>query len=81
MTKEEIKEIPKLQIEVTPIIEDAFHFLYGVEKSKEEITDAQANCGKRLEKYTREERLEAVHYAYQMIDNLEKYGIACAEWA
>lgn len=81
MTKEEAKQVADLQIKVTPAIEDAFHFLYGVENEEEDITDAQANAGKRLEKYSREERMDAVHYAYQMIENIEKYGVACAEWA
>lgn len=80
MTKEEAKHVADLQIKVTPAIEDAFHFLYGVEKSEEDITDAQVNCGKRLEKYSREERLNAVENAYKMIENIDKYGVACAEW-
>lgn len=81
MTKQEALLIPDLQIEVTPAIEDAFYFLQGVEKREDDMTDAQVNAGKRLEKYTRDERMEAIHYAYQMLDNIDKYGIACAQWA
>lgn len=81
MTKEEIAQIPDLQIEVTPAVEDAFHFLYGVEKHDGDVTDAQSRCGERLTKdYTREEANEAMKKAYKMLDNLDKYGIACAEW-
>ena len=80
MTKEEIAQIPDLQIEVTPAIEDAFYFLQGAERRDGDISDAQVNAGKRLEKYPRNERMEAVHYAYKMLDNLDKYGIACAAW-
>ena len=80
MTHEEIKKIPELQINVTPAIEDAFYFLQGVEKREDGITEAQANAGKRLEKYSREERMEAVQCAYKMLDNIEKYGIPCAAW-
>lgn len=80
MTSDEIKRIPDLQINVTPAIEDAFYFLQGVEKSEDCITEAQANAGKRLEKYSREERMEAVQCAYKMIDNIDKYGIPCAAW-
>ena len=81
MTKEEIAQIPDLQITVTPAIEDAFHFLYGLEKKEEDITEAQLRCGQRLQKeYTKEERLEAIHYAYMMLDNIDKYGIPCASW-
>lgn len=80
MTFEEIRNIPELQIDVTPAIEDAFHFLYGVEKSSEDMTDAQSRCGQHLLQYTKEERLEAITYAYKMIDNIGKYGVACAAW-
>lgn len=80
MTKQEALLIPDLQIEVTPAVEDAFYFLQGLEKMEDDITDAQVNAGKRLEKYPRDERMEAVHYAYKMLDNLDKYGIACAAW-
>lgn len=80
MTLDEIKRIPELQINVTPAIEDAFYFLQGVEKREDGITEAQANAGKRLEKYSREERMEAVQCAYKMLDNIDKYGIPCAAW-
>ena len=81
MTKEEIAQIPDLQINVTPAVEDAFYFLQGLEKREDDITDAQVNAGKRLEKYPRDERMEAVHYAYKMLDNIDKYGIPCAAWS
>ena len=42
---------------------------------------ASQNAGDRLLKVSREERMEAIHYGYQMIDNIKKYGVACAEWA
>lgn len=81
MTFDEIKQIPDLQIEVTPAVEDAFHFLYGLEKNGEDITDAQVRCGQRMEhEYSHEESMEAMKKAYKMLDNLDKYGIACAEW-
>ena len=81
MTFEDIKQIPDLQIEVTPAVEDAFHFLYGVEKNGENITDAQVHCGQRLEKdYTKEESKQAMKIAYKMLDNTDKYGIPCAAW-
>lgn len=81
MTFEEIKQIPDLQIEVTPAVEDAFHFLYGLESSVDDITDAQARCGEHLREYEKEEQQMAVHTAFKMIDNIKKYGVACAEWA
>lgn len=81
MTFDEIKNIPDLQIEVTPAVEDAFHFLYGMEKRDGDLTDAQSNCGERITKeYSKEEAKEAIRKAYQMIDNIDKYGVACAAW-
>ena len=96
MTPEEIKKIPELQIEVTPAIEDAFYFLQSLEKDLPDPSDEESpedyeqrlkttadpalHAGARLEKLPYDERMEAVRIAYRMIDNLEKYGIPCAEW-
>ena len=81
MTFEEIRQIPDLQVNVTPAVEDAFHFLYGLEKSEDNMTDAQRRCGQHLEAYSENERLNAIHEAYRMLDNIAKYGIPCAAWA
>ena len=81
MTFDEIKQIPDLQIDVTPAVEDAFHFLYGLEKGQDSMTEAQLRCGKHLEQYPENEKKQAIHEAYRMIDNISKYGIACAAWA
>ena len=70
-----------LNIKVTPAVEDAFHFLYGVNKEDADITEEQIRCGQRLQQnYSRTERLEAIHAAYQMLDNIDQYGTPCAEW-
>ena len=82
MTFEEIKNIPDLQIEVNPAIEDAFYFLNGIENSVSDISEAQILCGQRLHSfYSEEEAKDAIKKAYMMIDNIKKYGIACAAWA
>lgn len=97
MTKQEAMQIEELQIKLTPVIEDAFYFLSYTENPKplEEILEmdeqqerdydlfceASQHAGDRLTKVPREERMEAIRKAYQMIDNIKKYGIACAEWA
>ncbi len=83
MTEDELiqREID-LDIKVTPEIEDAFHFLYGLEKNGEDITEEQLNCGKHLRtSYPNEDVKKAVVVAYKMIDNIKKYGVACAAWA
>ena len=97
MTRQEAMQIEDLRIELTPVIEDAFYFLSYTENPKplDEILamddqqerdydlfcQASQHAGDRLLKVSHEERMEAIHYAYQMIDNIKKYGIACAEWA
>ena len=97
MNRKEAMGIPELDIEVTPLVEDAFYFLSYTENPKplEEILEmdeqqekdydlfcqASQHAGDRLTKVPREERMEAIRKAYQMIDNIKKYGIACAEWA
>lgn len=82
MTFEEIKNIAELQIEVTPAVEDAFYFLNGIENSESDINEAQILCGQRLHSvYSEEEAKDAIKKAYMMIDNIKKYGIACAAWA
>ena len=82
MTFEEIKNIAELQIEVTPAVEDAFYFLNGIENSVSDINEAQILCGQRLRSvYSEEEAKDAIKKAYMMIDNIKKYGIACAAWA
>ena len=96
MTFDEIKRIPDLQIEVTPAVEDAFYFLRGLEADFPESPDNETpeeyderlskffdpsiNAGKRLGELEETEKWQAVNSAYQMIDNLKKYGVACAEW-
>ena len=97
MTKQEAMQIEELQIDVTPLTEDAFYFLSNIENHKpikevlamsdkqerdyDKFCEAAKHAGDRLLKVSREERMEAIDNAYQMIDNIKKYGIACAEWA
>jgi len=38
------------------------------------------NAGDRLAKLPYDERMKAIHYGYQMLDNIKKYGVACSEW-
>ena len=93
MTKQEAKHFADLCIEVKPAVEDAFHFLNSVENDKdikdilkmsEADTDAYFDykrvaqlAGDRLLKLSHDERMNAIRIAYQMIDNIKKYGVAC----
>lgn len=82
MTFEEIKQIPDLQIKVTPAVEDAFYFIHAAINDATALTEAQIKCRDRLIKeYSKEEAHNAIDVALKMIGNIEKYGVACAEWA
>jgi hypothetical protein len=96
MTKQEAKSIADLCIEVKPAVEDAFHFLHSIESDKPikevlSMSDDEADAynayknvandaGDRLLKLSRDERMSAIRKAYQMIDNIKKYGVACVAW-
>ena len=80
MTFEEIKQIPDLQIEVTPIVEDAFYFIQSLEGSISDEAGIKAAERLQSEGYTKDEIRNALVSADKMIGNLKKYGVACAEW-
>jgi hypothetical protein len=96
MNKTEAKKIADLCIEVRPAVEDAFHFLNSVENDKDikdilKMSDSESeayyaykeaaqSAGDRLLKLSQKERMEAIRKAYQMIDNVKKYGVACVAW-
>ena len=85
-----------LDIEVTPAIEDAFFFLQRVRKgipdpedseTTEEyeerlrkLADPSLKAGERLSLLPDDEKIRAIRYGYQMIDNIKKYGIPCLKW-
>lgn len=80
MTKQEAQNIPDLDIRVTELIEDAFYLKMAVDgRLSEEAGQRAAN---RLHKTygTHEQLMDALYTADVMIDNLHKYGIACAQW-
>jgi hypothetical protein len=82
-----------LDINVTPAIEDAFFFLSTTENEDtddfligetaeeyEQRAQACINAGNRLQKLPYEERMQAIHQAHRMIDNIQKYGKAANNW-
>lgn len=96
ITKEQAKKIGELCIEVKPEIEDAFIFLNSIENDRTledvlEMTDEESKAyfdykrvahraGDRMLQLEVPKRKEAIHKAYQMIDNMKKYGVACVAW-
>ena len=73
------KEID-LNIKVTPLVEDCFYLLLAI---NDEISEEQgAKVYDRIKgAWTKREYEEAFLTAQRMIENLKKYGVACAEWA
>jgi len=85
MTKQEALQIPDLCIEVTPLVED---FFYSMLEGKGEINHSGANDRIKTlaEDYTSGKVkelppfMQAVEMAEKMYDNLQRYGVACADW-
>lgn len=85
MTKEQALQIPDLCIEVTPLVED---FFYSMLEGKGEIPHSGANgrIKELSENYLSGKVkemppfMQAVDAAKKMYDNLQHYGVACAEW-
>ena len=85
MTKQEALQIPDLCIEVTPLVED---FFYSMLEGKGEIQHSGANDRIKTlaEDYTSGKVkelppfMQAVEMAEKLYNNLQKYGVACADW-
>lgn len=85
MTRQEALQIPDLCIEVTPLVED---FFYSMLEGKGEINHSGSNDRIKTlaEDYLNGKVkelppfMQAVDAAKRMYDNLQRYGVACAEW-
>ena len=85
MTRQEALQIPDLCIEVTPLVED---FFYSMLEGKGEINHSGANDRIKTlaEDYTSGKVkelppfMQAVEMAEKMYNNLQRYGVACADW-
>lgn len=80
MTFDEIKRIPDLDIEVTPLVEDAFYFLKALGGELSEHAGQKAVERLQQKGYSEEEIRQALDIATRMMENIKKYGVACAEW-
>ena len=80
MTFDEIKQIPELQIEVDDLTEQCFYIKKAIAGR---ISDeaGERNWDNIKGKFTQKEYYEALNKAERMIANLDKYGVACADWA
>ena len=82
MTKQEALKIPSMRIEVTPFIEDCFYSLLA-DKGKlspEQAKKAKQNAARMSDKYDLETYYKGMLIAQAMLCNVEKYGVACADW-
>lgn len=80
MTFEEIKRIPELQVEVDDLTEQCFYVKMAlIGRISDEA--GKKNYDNIKGRFSEDEYLQALEKADRMISNLDKYGIACAQWA
>lgn len=79
MTFEEIRNIPDLQLEVTELAEDCFYVkMSSLGRISDEV--GRKTYDRIKGRYSEEELKKALDTADKMIENINKYGVACAEW-
>lgn len=79
MTFEEIKQIPDLQIEVDDLTEQCFYIKMAL-NGRISDKSGEKNWDNIKGKYSEQEYKVALETADKMIENLDKYGVACAAW-
>ena len=80
MTFEEIKSIPELQIEVDELTEQCFYVKMSM-LGRISAEAGEKNYNNIKGRYADGEYKKAFDKADRMISNIDKYGIACADWA
>lgn len=80
MTHQEALQIPDLDIEVTDIIEDCFYVKMAVNGNVSEKAGQDASQRLKGMYCDAKQLTSALNTADRMIDNLRKYGVACAAW-
>ena len=79
MTFNEIKNIPELQIKVDALTEQCFYVKMAcLGRISDEAGEKNYNNIKG--RYTKDEYDKAFSTANKMIENIDKYGVACADW-
>lgn len=79
MTKQQAAQIPDLQLQVDDLAEQCFYVKMAL---LGRISDdaGEKNYDNIKGRYTKEQYKQALDIADQMIDNLDKYGVPCADW-
>lgn len=78
MTKEEAMLIPDLQIHPDELTEDVFY--WGMAKMGRISDEHMEKSINRMKKYAKAVPVNVLMNARQMIDNVDKYGVACIDW-
>lgn len=79
MTFDEIKRIPELQIKVNDLAEQCFYVKMAcLGRISDKV--GEKNYNNIRGRYTEAEYKQALDTADKMIANLDKYGVACADW-
>jgi len=79
MTKQEAKKIKELCVEVDGLTEDCFYLRLAMENRISK--DAASGAVSRLNNLGQPQKVaEAFIESRKLVENLDKYGIPCAEW-
>ena len=78
MTKAETRKIKELQIHPTELEEDLFY--YEMAKRGHIPSEHATKAIKRIEKDWNDIPIKHLKVAARMVNNVEKYGVACADW-
>lgn len=79
MTRQEAMQIPELQIIPDDLVEDCFY--YKLAKAGKLSHEQGLKVKARLKEMRGDPRYRgAMAIASLMVENLEKYGVACAAW-
>jgi hypothetical protein len=79
MSFDEIKRIPDLQLQVDDLAEQCFYIKMAI-RGKVSNKMANKTYDNIKGRYTEEEYKQALDTADKMIQNIDKYGVACADW-
>lgn len=79
MTRQDAMQIPELQITPDELVEDCFY--YKLAKAGKLSREQGIKAKTRLKPMRTDPRFRgAMAVASLMVENLEKYGVACAGW-
>ncbi len=78
MTRKEAESIRDLQIPIDNLTEDCF-YMFMAEKGRIPEENKKKSL-LRIKTYAQEIPFDVLSKAKKMVDNIDKYGVPCAEW-